>query len=1027
MHYSNKKVNLKIIFSLSFVLFFTTVKLIAQPLSADGGLSQTICNGNTTTIGGSPTANYGSPGYTYSWAPAAGLSSTTVSNPTASPTSTTTYTIQVTDAALTVATSTLTITVNPLPTVDALLNPSSCNGATLAATNFTSTPPGATFNWTNSNPSIGISGSGVGDIPPYTATNSGSTSIVGTINITATLAGCTGPPTVYTIAVRPTPIVTSAPMAQTRCSGVNCNFALTSSVIGTSFSWTTSGLGVTGNTASSGAVISQSVSATGATPGTANYIVTPIAAGCVGSVITPVLTVNPIPVATASTSPLARCSGDTVSFSVSSNVSGTTFSWSSFSTNASGADPSGTGTSVFDTVTATTSSAGSIAYFFTPLAAGCTGTVVFPFVNVNPYPDANFSYSSSGCQFSPNALPSFLPGASAGTFTSTAGMVINPSTGEIDLTTSTPGSYLVTNTIGASGGCPSVNVNQGFTITPFPDVAAFPVTYPATCSGGLFSITFSSSVSGTTFPWTSSETATSGSALSGTGNISEILSASIVSGTTTYTITPTKGACPGTPLTYPVNVTAMPIPNLFFPAGPFCEFGPNIFPSFPGAAVPGILSVAPSGLIFVDTLTGEIDMTTSAPGTYDITNTIAAASGCPTTSFTFPTFIISPFYNATIANATPVCNLTAPFDFFAGSTGGTWSGTGITDNLLGTFNPLIAGIGTHTITYTPPGSCSPLDTTVIIVTGGDIDGNVTYSGGALNSGLNTAVLFDYSSTMSSFDTVQVSSIDGLGYYHFTSILGGTYLIKAFADTLIYPLVVPSYYANEYLWDSATIYVQGCMTDTADILMYEGIVTAGPGMLSGTLIEGVGFVRLPGEPIPGIDVKLGKNPGGAMITNTQTGPTGAYSFANISINSPGEFYTVYVDIPGLQRDSVYNIIVTATDFLFPNLDYEADSNSVYPTFPMAASIVSAETDINNLNVFPNPTNNISTVNYTLAARSSVELNVYDVLGKKLQTLVNTNQPAGKQQATLAKLNPGVYFIKLNISNNQNQTIRLVVTD
>jgi len=42
-------------------------------------------------------------------------------------------------------------------------------------------------------------------------------------------------------------------------------------------------------------------------------------------------------------------------------------------------------------------------------------------------------------------------------------------------------------------------------------------------------------------------------------------------------------------------------------------------------------------------------------------------------------------------------------------------------------------------------------------------------------------------------------------------------------------------------------------------------------------------------------------------------------------------------------------------------------------------------------------------------------------------VNTNQPAGKQQATLAKLDAGVYFIKLNINNNQNQTIRLVVTD
>ena len=265
-----------------------------------------------------------------------------------------------------------------------------------------------------------------------------------------------------------------------------------------------------------------------------------------------------------------------------------------------------------------------------------------------------------------------------------------------------------------------------------------------------------------------------------------------------------------------------------------------------------------------------------------------------------------------------------------------------------------------------PGPCffAYIDTTVISVVAADMYGKVTYSGGDLNSGANTAVLFDYSGTFASFDSVQVSSIDGLGYYQFTSIPSGDYLIKVFADTLVYPLLVPTYYDNEFLWDTALVMTHGCVNDTANVLMVEGIVTAGPGMLSGNVSEGFGFValassnsfvKLPGEPIPGIDVKLGKNPGGAMVTNTQTDPTGNYSFINIPINLPGEYYTVYVDIPGLQRDSVYNIVVTATNYLFPQLDYEADSNSVYPTFPLATSIVSAEME-NQFTVFPNPTNN-----------------------------------------------------------------------
>lgn len=932
MHYSQKKFNLKIIFSLSFVLFFTTVKLIAQPLTVNAGLDQTICDGASATIGGSPTANFGTPGYSYSWAPATGLSSTTVSNPTASPTVTTTYTITVTDASPTTVTDVVTITVtplpatptpgsnspicdgtnlnltapavggasyswtgpnsftsslqnptivsastlaagtysltvtvggctslvgttvvvvNPLPTVSGLLSPLVCNGATVASTSFTSTPGGATFNWTNSNPLIGIPASGVGNVPTFTATNSGSTLIGGTISVTATLAGCTGPPTNYTISVKPTPIATSSPMSQTRCSGVNCNFSLNSTVAGTTYSWTTTGSGVSGNTPSSGSVISQGVTATTTSPGTANYYVTPMAAGCAGTTINPVLTVNPIPVATATTSPLTRCSGDTVSFSVSSNVSGTTFTWTTSISNVSGVTPiSGTGTSVFDTLSATTASAGTVVYIFTPVAAGCTGSQAFPFVTVNPYPDPNFTYSSSGCQFSPNALPSFLPGASAGTFTSSpAGMVINPSTGEIDLTASTPNSYLVTNTIAASGGCPSVNANNGFTITPY----------------------------------------------------------------------------------------------------------------------------------------------------------------------------LSP----TITDVSSICSNGAPFNYSAATTGGTWAGTGITNASLGTFDPSVSGIGTFSITYSTPGPCINIDTTVIAVTNADLHGKVTYSGGDINSGTNTAILFYYSSTLATFDTAQVRTIDALGYYHFNSIFPGDYVVKIYADTLVYPLTVPTYYDSEYLWDTALVKTHGCISDTANVYMIEGIVPSGPGMLSGQITEGDGFVRLPGEPIPGIDVKLGKNPGGAMITNTQTNPTGNYSFTNIPINLPGEFYTVYVDIPGLERDSTYNIVVTATDFIFTQLDYKADSNSVYPTFPLATSIVSAEKE-NPISVFPNPTNTNTTIEYTLINSSYVKLEVVDILGKSLQSLVNTSQVAGNYKVNLAKLTAGIYFIKLNI-NNQTNITRLVVTD
>ncbi|MDP1747317.1 MAG: PKD-like domain-containing protein, partial [Bacteroidota bacterium] len=77
-------------------------------------------------------------------------------------------------------------------------------------------------------------------------------------------------------------------------------------------------------------------------------------------------------------------------------------------------------------------------------------------VTITLSPDATFSYTGTPyCQNGVDPFPTFPPGASAGTFSSTAGLVfVSTATGEVDLSASTVGTYTVTNTIAASGGCP---------------------------------------------------------------------------------------------------------------------------------------------------------------------------------------------------------------------------------------------------------------------------------------------------------------------------------------------------------------------------------------------------------------------------------------------------------------------------------------------------------------------------------------------------------------------------------------------
>ena len=112
--------------------------------------------------------------------------------------------------------------------------------------------------------------------------------------------------------------------------------------------------------------------------------------------------------------------------------------------------------------------------------------------------------------------------------------------------------------------------------------------------------------------------------------------------TTTYALV--SASITGPPLcTQPIVgsavVTIIPAPVASFTyATPFCVTGVDPFPTFTGGGVAGVFS-STAGLVFVSTTTGQIDLSASTPGTYIVTNTIAAAGGCPSVSATFSVVI----------------------------------------------------------------------------------------------------------------------------------------------------------------------------------------------------------------------------------------------------------------------------------------------------------------------------------------------------------------------------------------------------
>jgi len=189
----------------------------------------------------------------------------------------------------------------------------------------------------------------------------------------------------------------------------------------------------------------------------------------------------------------------------------------------------------------------------------------------------------------------------------------------------------------------------------------------------------------------------------------------------TYTISfAANGSCAGVSTTkFTISST---ISAQFSYNGPFCQSGVNPSPVFPGAFSAGAFTAAPSGLVFVNSSTGQIDLSKSAPGTYNVTNTIAGGGTCPPTSFTtqvviFQKVTVSAGPAQTVEAGTPV-QLAGSVS--GGATTGTWSGgSGLFSNpssLTPVYTPA-SGEGSVTLTLTsadPSGPCGPVTSSVNI-------------------------------------------------------------------------------------------------------------------------------------------------------------------------------------------------------------------------------------------------------------------------------------------------------------------------
>jgi len=128
-----------------------------------------------------------------------------------------------------------------------------------------------------------------------------------------------------------------------------------------------------------------------------------------------------------------------------------------------------------------------------------------------------------------------------------------------------------------------------------------------------------------------------------------------------------------------------------------------------------LTGVSPAGGVWSGSsfLVGSQFDTSAPPGGYTLTYTVTnATTGCSNADTKLVTILPRPAVDAGIDLS--VCRLGGNVTLSGGSpAGGTWSGVAVSGN---TFNPLVAGLGTFTITYTySDGTCTNTDTRLIAV------------------------------------------------------------------------------------------------------------------------------------------------------------------------------------------------------------------------------------------------------------------------------------------------------------------------
>ncbi|MGZ6414808.1 MAG: beta strand repeat-containing protein, partial [Bacteroidia bacterium] len=636
-----------------------TITGTAAPTASIAGPNQTVCSSSATFAGNTPVVGTGL------WTLVSGAG--TITTPT-SPTST------VTGLGAGANIFQWTISNAPCPSSSSTVTITNTGGPTTAAAGPNQTVCGTTATLAGNTPVVGTGlwtlVSGAGTITTPTSPTSGVTALgVGANVFQWTISNAPCPPSTSTVTITgvAAPTVASAGPNQTVC-GTTATLAGNNPAVGTGLWTLVSGAGtITTPTSPTSGITALGVGA--------NVFQWTISnAPCPSTSSTVTITGTAAPTISAA-GPNQTICGTTATLAGNSPVVGTGL-W----TLVSGSGTITTPGSPTSGVTAL--AVGANVFQWTISNAPCPASSSTVTINVNPFLDPTITPQSPLCVSAPAVT---LTAASAGGTWSGTG-ITSPSAGTFDPATAGIGIHqIIYDQPGACGGADTISIS----VTTTADAT---ITQPAPVCVGAPAFNLSAATGGGTWTGTGITNASSGTFNPATAGIGP--------DTITYTISGTCGAMD----TVVINVTSLSDATIS-PQAPLCVGSSPV--TLTDVTSGGIWS----GTGITDTVAGIFNPGTAGVGTHIITYTISGSCGnMDTVAIT----VTNPA-NAAITAVAPVCANVPAFNLTAATSGGVWSGTGITDPVAGTFNPSSAIGGVNTITYSIGGPCGDTATQSITV------------------------------------------------------------------------------------------------------------------------------------------------------------------------------------------------------------------------------------------------------------------------------------------------------------------------